>query len=123
MWREMPFCHQAAFVRTSWMKACKFDLRYKLAADFDFLYKSYLSGKKFFFVNKVICLFDYRQGASKNNRLRSITERRDVSLKHRFNIYRWLYFFTYVGYVKLVSSIKNIIGDKTTAWITRLLRT
>ena len=123
MWKRMPFCHQACFVRTSIMKVYKFDLHYALSADFDFMYRAYTNGKDFLFINKVICRFDFTTGASRNYGLLSTKERRDSVLKHEFSLLKWLYYFVLIAYVRLSGSVKRMVGEKLTAWVTRLLRT
>ncbi len=119
----MAFCHQASFVRTSIMKEYKFDLDYKLSADFDFMYRAYTANKKFIYVNRLICLFDFREGASRNNALQSIYERRDAVLKRDFSLGKWLYYFFFILYFNFSIVAKRIGGEKLTAWITRSLRT
>jgi len=123
MWREMPFCHQAAFVKASLMKEYKFDLHYRLSADYDFIYRAYVANKKFVYVDKLVCLFDFKGGASKSYAFDSIDERRHSSLKHRYSVWKRLYYFFYRPYVKIKIFFKKKVGDKATAWITRLLRT
>jgi glycosyltransferase involved in cell wall biosynthesis len=40
----MPFCHQSVLVKTKLLKARKFDLQYKVAADYQFFLRLYLDG-------------------------------------------------------------------------------
>lgn len=54
----LPFCHQSVFVRTELMKKYKFDLSYKIVADYNFFYKLYLSGAKFNHVDILISIYD-----------------------------------------------------------------
>ena len=122
LWRQMAFCHQASFVRTSIMKEYRFDLNYKLSADFDFMYKAYTSNKRFVYVNRLICFFDFKEGASINNALQSIHERRDSVLKRGFGVDKWLYYFFFILYFNFSIIVKRIAGEKLTAWITRSLK-
>ncbi|MEP5568777.1 MAG: sulfotransferase [Halioglobus sp.] len=47
MWKCMPFSHQALFAKTSLLKSHALDTKYKIAADFDFIYRMYTEGKSF----------------------------------------------------------------------------
>jgi len=123
MWKVMPFCHQATFASAALMKAFKFDLKYKLSADLDFLYKAYRAGKQFEYVNQVICFFDYTGGASKKSMLRSVRERQAIALSQNFNALKWLYYQALKISIYLREAIKKILGTKITAWVTESLRT
>lgn len=45
--KKMTIVHPATFVRTSWHKQMLFDLQYKVAADYNLIYKSKMMGRKF----------------------------------------------------------------------------
>jgi glycosyltransferase involved in cell wall biosynthesis len=122
MWQRISFCHQASFTRSSLMKNWKFDVQYKLSSDFDFLYRAYLSNKKFTYSNTVICFFDFKAGATKSNALKSIQERRHIVLSRAFSFKKWVYYNFSIFYVYLALNLKNLLGDKITSCITRLLR-
>ena len=104
------------------MKEFRFDVNYKLSADFDFMYRAYTAHKKFAYLNRLICLFDFREGASINNALQSIHERRDSVLKRGFSLGKWLYYFFFILYFNFSNIVKRIAGEKLTAWITRSLK-
>lgn len=44
LWKGSQFCHQSAFVHLSSHKKLKFNLCRKIAADFEFFYRSYIAG-------------------------------------------------------------------------------
>lgn len=60
---KMPFSHQSCFIKTSLMQAVPYDLSYRIGADYDFLLKSYLAGKKFVHVDEIVCIV-CREGVS-----------------------------------------------------------
>lgn len=68
--KKMAFCHQSVFVRTRFMRARPFDLRYRLAADYDFFYYAYRQGLRFVYLPLPVALFEADRGASADNRLR-----------------------------------------------------
>ena len=55
---NLPFCHQSAIVRTKYMKQYRFDLGYKIAADYNFFYTLYKEGRKFLHVPIPIAQYD-----------------------------------------------------------------
>ncbi len=122
MWKRIPFCHQASFTRRELMRQCNFDLEYRLSSDFDFLYKAYLANKKFEYVNKIICFFDFKTGATKSDAFRSIYERRHSVLSKSYSIKKWFYYNLLIFYIYLTFNLKKLLGDKLTACITRLLK-
>lgn len=54
----LPFCHQSAFVKTALMKEYKFDLSYKIVADYNFFYNLYRNGERFLHIEKTISIYD-----------------------------------------------------------------
>lgn len=72
--RKMAFCHQAAFVRTDEMRRFPFDLRYRLAADYDFFYRYRLRGGAFRYVDIDVANYESEGGVSSRNRLKKNRE-------------------------------------------------
>lgn len=122
MWKRMPFCHQATFVRMALMKAHGFDLRYKLSSDYNFLYQAYCAKAKFRYINKVICYFDFQTGASKKQALLSFKERKQIVLTHDASPYKVLYYAVGEIYLYVSSFSKKLLGNRLSGWLTRLLR-
>jgi glycosyltransferase involved in cell wall biosynthesis len=122
IWKGMPFCHQAVFVRTSLMKERKFDTKYKISADFDFFYALFRDGKTFQHVDTLICLYDYREGASKRLAILSTEEKEKVLLKYGFDLRKWIYYSGMIFYIYISTMIKAVIGNRLTTWITQFLR-
>jgi glycosyltransferase involved in cell wall biosynthesis len=68
LWKGSQFCHQATFVKTNFHKSQKFNIYLKIVADFEFFYKTWKSGHKFFYVPISICLYQ-SGGISDLNRI------------------------------------------------------
>ncbi len=62
-WKGMPFCHQSMFVKTALLREYPFNLRWKIAADYDFAYEQYCRNKVFWHFRKNIAGFRH-DGAS-----------------------------------------------------------
>lgn len=76
-WKENEFsdlCHQSVFVRTALMKQYNFDVKYKIAADLNLLYKLYMLGCKFQYIPVIISIFDVSHGLSADNRVKLYLE-------------------------------------------------
>lgn len=58
--KQMPFMHQAVFVRSKLCRKYKFDLNYKLCADYDSFFKIYADGYRFKQLNTTICNYSIR---------------------------------------------------------------
>lgn len=54
IWIGNPCSHQSLFVKTEIMKERLFDLKYKISADYDFIYYLYYQKYKFFYLKDVI---------------------------------------------------------------------
>ena len=71
-WKGMQFVHQAAFVSTILMKEFPFDTKYKFIADYNSLYKIFLKGENFQYIELPIC--NFLAGGLSDNNPRSILE-------------------------------------------------
>ena len=75
MSKQMPMQHQSTLVRLSYHKKHLFDLSYKLAGDYNFLYKSYYHDHcKFQYIPLNLSYFDNAGGASKDNHIDAVKE-------------------------------------------------
>ena len=54
----LPFCHQSSFVKTSLMRQYKFDLSYKVVADYRFFYTLHSLGHPFLHVSELVAEYD-----------------------------------------------------------------
>ena len=70
---SMGFCHQSCFVKTDLAKHFPFDLRYKLAADYNMIITIFRNNGVFNHVNIPVAFYDMN-GASNQERLQHETE-------------------------------------------------
>ena len=78
---KMPFSHQSCFIKTSLMQEVPYDLHYRIGADYDFLLKSYLAGRKFVHVDEVVCIV-CREGVYTVNLKDAFIEGRTIREKY-----------------------------------------
>ncbi len=64
---HMIFCHQSSFVRTELIKKYKFNLKYKIAADYNLFYSLYKDNYLFKELPNCISIFEADNGISSNN--------------------------------------------------------
>lgn len=86
-----PYTHQAVFYNIDNKKDCKYDLRYKICADYDVAcryYKRY-GQKVFLYVPISICQYKGYDGVSTSpkNKKRSKKERIKIKLRNKMNIW------------------------------------
>ena len=78
---NMSICHQSIFVRADVIKENKFDINYKIAADYDMMLSFYLRGYEFLKLDKVISSFS-AGGISSVKIVKSVSEACDIKDKH-----------------------------------------
>lgn len=70
----MPIGHPASFVRSELLKASPFDCKFKIAADYNFFYQLYKSGKVFTPVDVIVSDFESSEGVSSKATFKTIRE-------------------------------------------------
>lgn len=94
--REMTVPHPSVFASAEIMKKNKFDTKYKIAADYNFVLSQKLAGKSFCKLDEIITCFS-GDGVSSKSVIKSIKEREAVKASHgllantlkiRINMYR-----------------------------------
>lgn len=105
-------CHQAAFVHANLMKS-GFNLRYRLAADYEFVLKHFLIGTKIAISNEIIANYSLG-GASNNNQLKTINEYKQISieLKNGKFMLIWVHFLMLKCRLIITQQIKKIISPQ-----------
>lgn len=100
----MPINHPATFVhRNVYKKVGKFDTKYKLSADYDFIYRSYKNKVNFYFCDDVIANMrdDGATGQSKNM---YISAKEDYLIRKKENVY-----FANFYYIKRYLEVSYLI--------------
>lgn len=87
----MPFCHQSSFIRSEIAKENKFNLKYKIAADYNCMYTIYYKyGENAFkYKDECISIYDMTDSFSLNNPYKHWLEYLEIRSSHK-NI-RWYY--------------------------------
>lgn len=86
----MGFNHQTVFVKTNVAKAFGFNLKYKICADFDMMYRLFKGGHKFYYEPLAIARFDSENGISAmrwKEAMKEDAQIRGVYSKLSFKIY------------------------------------
>jgi len=95
LWKTMIFTHQSLFTRGDVLKKHKFDTSFKICADYQLIFDSYMEGLRFFNSDKVIAAFD--PGFSEVSRARMAIEKWKVVKRYRNDLkFHWFYFTLFI---------------------------
>lgn len=108
---KMIGCHQAVFV-TRQLMSSGFNLSYKLAADFEFILRSYIGGANIITSDQVIANYSYG-GASNANQLVTIREYQSIAnqLLKNNSLRIWVHFNLLILRVLIVNNLKKIVSQ------------
>jgi hypothetical protein len=73
--------HQSTFTRTQLLREHRYDIRYHIAADHEFMYRQRLDGASFFHSDETIAMYA-SGGYSWNNRIRCLREWLDIARRY-----------------------------------------
>lgn len=76
-------CHQACFYKRKILLNYPFNLKYKIAADYNQLLDIYISGGRFYRLNKNICIYPM-DGISSTNFIERVREKREIDIEHNY---------------------------------------
>jgi glycosyltransferase involved in cell wall biosynthesis len=111
IWKRMPICHQSMFIKSAFLKKYPFNIEYKYAADYEFLYKLFLLDKtKILYLNYIFSIIQLN-GISEKNSSQTYIEYSKISLKLRYTIKKKFYFFYIINLRKVIMVIKKLIND------------
>lgn len=120
-WRGMTICHQAMFVhREVYQRLGGYDLRYRLAADYDFLLRACRAGVPFRHLERFVV--DFRDGGASSRAL--LTGNREVSaiLRSYYGPFSSPYLknLLLTGYnltaVAISRQIGRVLGERARRW-------
>ena len=120
--RRYVICHQATFVKGSVLASHPFDLKYRLAGDFDQLSQLYISGYRFaVYPDIVVSDMILNEGATERNWRASVREGFEVVKRngqYRMGAESWLVFRkTIVRLIKRLLPRK--VSDAFFGWLAR----
>lgn len=70
VFKSQGICHQSLFTRTELLKKIRFDINYKIGADYDTTYKVYMQGNhKLYYIGFPIAIFDDRTGGASHYKI------------------------------------------------------
>ena len=84
LWKTMVFTHQSLFTKADILKKRQFDTSFRICADYDIIFSSYMEGRKFYYADTVIAMFD--PGYSDVNRARMAIEKWRVVRRYRSDV-------------------------------------
>ena len=92
----MPACHQSIFCKTIYIKQSLFDLKYRIAADFNFFYCLWKKHIPYQYKNVTVAVYEASDGLSSRNTIRTKREIMQILynpfvFRTRFAFYRLLY--------------------------------
>lgn len=88
-WNRMPFNHQTMFCKKNILKKFGgFDLKYKFAADYDFILKCIFNDLPYAYLNKTISVFRVG-GTTLQNKQQSQREQAEILMKHCAKFYHF----------------------------------
>lgn len=106
----MAFSHQSVFIRTTLMKQKKYSLKYKLAADYNFLLSLYLDKQMFYYLNYPISKVRIDAGASFANFVESKKEVLSIHLENGYSAFEaYYYYYKAVLRFKVSRIVKNVM--------------
>jgi glycosyltransferase involved in cell wall biosynthesis len=117
---RLTFSHQAAFIKLPLMKERMYNLKYKLAADYDFFLKAYIDHLKFQYIPQCVATVRLDQGASFVYFSKSKQEVFKIHVNY-FNtpLYSKLFYFKTIIRFQFVHLIKALIPKRI---LNRILR-
>jgi glycosyltransferase involved in cell wall biosynthesis len=117
LWKGMQFSHQSVFINSDFHRLNKYNLKYKIASDFNLFYNAYTDSYKFFYIDKIIST-TLVGGLSDTSHLEVLKENFKIAYNNKFKFYIY-YGFMYIN-IKLKTVIKFILGKRATNYMKRI---
>lgn len=99
--KTLPFCHQSSFTNANFFYKKKFNIKYRICADYDFFLKLYLEGVRFFYMDMEIAVYNAK-GLSNKLLWKSLNEVNEIKISNHIrhhgplNFLRMIYRYIYV---------------------------
>lgn len=93
----MPMSHQSCFIKRHWHTLNLYNTKYKIAADYHFLLKTYLSDRKFLKIDQLISIIS-TGGLSDANRFKTFRELLKIKNELNYSFYNHIYFIKQIAY-------------------------
>lgn len=107
--KRTPYCHQSCFVRYEVLSNFKFNINYKILADYDLIIRMYKNDIKFLYVNKIISIYNL-DGISSTDFLSLLKERTDIHEIHGYGKGKKSFFF----FCKYIEAILKLLLNRFT---------
>lgn len=105
---DMVFSHQSTFAKTEILKKRNFDLKYRLAADYDFLLWAYVNSFSFRHINLPVSVIDASKGATYGNFEKSRKESYRIQCSYGGNpVLCYCWYLWKISRFKATSTIKE----------------
>lgn len=105
---DMVFSHQSTFVKTEILKKRHFDLKYRFAADYDFLLWAYVNSFCFRHINLPVSVIDASKGATYGNFAKSKKESYRIQCSYEGNpVLCYCWYLWKISRFKVTSTIKE----------------
>lgn len=103
---NMPFNHQSTFVKTIYAKQYPFNLKYRIAGDYNFFFNLYKLGRKFRYVSLPVANYTM-DGISQKNVIKTFKEIKEIQNKEKNVNY-------YIGlsYLRIKLLLAKILPNK-----------
>ncbi len=112
LWKGIIFSHQSVLIRTSVLKENKFNIDYKLGADFDQIYRLFKQKCKFKYIPIPISIVE-TEGVSNRKMLKSRFEQYKIIRNHKkLNLYQQSYYIFSFIYLLFISFLRLILPKK-----------
>jgi len=123
LWKGMQFSHQSVFASAKHLKENKFNLKNRLAADFEFIYSAYCQHKRFIYVNKIISsisaggMSDIKRAQSCRERMRIVFRINNDGLPNKVIVSLYYSLKTFDSWVR--GLIKQVLPS---CWIKKVIQ-
>lgn len=123
LWKGMIYRHQSMAIRTNLIKKMKFDLAFKLGADYAMVFQLFYQGIRFKYFPIPISIYDTR-GISNRNMFRSVRDHYNFLKQfHGLTIKERIYYYNRMAFMLLIRLAYKIIPmkqmDFIIKWINR----